>query len=116
MLKKLETSAFLLAALLATTIEGAFVYWIWYHPLPGQVSDSYIAHWMSPTLPQSWLIGALLALFYYVIPITHPAVRLDSEERTKFRRTFLRTWYWFVAFASAQGCVLYLTYFGMRRP
>jgi hypothetical protein len=25
-----------------------------------------VGDWMSPTLPQYWLIGALLALFYYL--------------------------------------------------
>src|SRR5271157_1388397 len=88
MLKKLETSSLLLAALLAVTIEGAFVYCLWRHPLPGTAGGSYLGHWISPTLPQYWLAGALLALLYYLIPITHPAVRLDPEERMKYRRTF----------------------------
>ena len=115
MLKKFETFTFLFAALLAVTIEGAFVYCLWRHPLPGTAGGPYLSHWISPTLPQYWLTGALLALFYYLISITHPAVRLDLEEHLKYRRAFLRIWYWFVAFASAQGCVLYLAYFGMPR-
>jgi hypothetical protein len=70
---------------------------------------------MSPTLPQYWLIGALLALFYYLIPMAHPAVKLEPNERIAYRRTFLRIWYWFLAIAGAQGCALCISYFALLR-
>jgi hypothetical protein len=117
MLNKFETLALFLAAVLALVVEGSFVYWIWWCPLvpESSLSLSYAGHWMSPTLPQYWLIGALLALFYYLIPIAHPAVRLEPNERVAYRRTFLRIWYWFLAIAGAQGCALYLSYFAVLR-
>ena len=113
MIKKFETFALLLAAMLALAVEGGFVYWIWWRPIvpeAPEVSLAYAGHWMSPALPQYWLLGALVALFYYLIPIAHPAVRLDPADRAAFRRTFMRIWYWFLALAGAQGCVLYLGY------
>jgi hypothetical protein len=113
MLKKFETFALLLAAMLALAVEGSFVYWIWWRPIvpeAPELSLVYAGQWMSPALPQYWLLGALAALFYYLIPIAHPAVRLDPVDRAAFRRTFLRIWYWFLALAGAQGYVLYLGY------
>ena len=111
MLRKFETSALFLAAILALIVEGGFVYWIWWRPMgpeAPELSLTYAGHWMSPALPQYWLICALLALLYYLVPIAHPAVKLDPSDRAVYRRTFLRIWYWFLALAGAQGCVLYL--------
>jgi hypothetical protein len=116
MLRKFEAFALFLAAMLALAVEASFVYWIWWRPLVPETPTSalsYAGHWMSPALPQYWLIGALLALFYYLIPIAHPAVRLATDQHVAFRRAFLRTWYWFLAFAGVQGCALYLGYLGL---
>ena len=82
MLKKLETLALLLAALLALAVEGAFVYWMRFHPLGARGSEPsllYVGHWMSPTLPQSWLIGSLLALLYYLVVILRPPAELEPK-------------------------------------
>ena len=116
MLRNFETFALFLAAMLALAVEGSFVYWIWWRPIVPEVPElslTYVGHWMSPTLPQYWLMGALLALFYYLIPIAHPAVRLDPDDRVLYRRTILRIWYWFLALAGAQGGVLYLGHSGV---
>ena len=117
-MRKLEALALFVAAMSAVAVEGSFVYWIWLHPIvpeAPQASLSYAGPWMSPTLPQCWLIGALFALFYYLVPIAHPAVRLQPDERVAYRRTFLRIWYWFLVLAGAQGCALYITYFAVLR-
>jgi hypothetical protein len=114
MLKKLETFALLLAALLALAVEGAFVYWMRLYPLGPQGPDPSLLHvgsWMSSTLPKSWLIGSLLALFYYLIVILRPPAELEPEKLLHHRQTFLRIWCWFMALAGAQSCVLYLNYF-----
>lgn len=116
MLRRFETVALFLAVMLGVFVEGSFVYWIWLHPIVPQLPESslsYAGRWMSPALPQCWLIGAVLALFYYLIPIAHPAVRLEPDERIAYRRTFLRIWWWFLALAGAQGCALYLNYFAV---
>jgi len=115
-IRQFEALALFVAAMSAVAVEGSFVYWIWLHPIvpeAPQASLSYAGHWMSPTLPQCWLIGALFALFYYLVPIAHPAVRLQPDERVAYRRTFLRIWYWFLVLAGAQGCALYITYFAV---
>ena len=70
---------------------------------------------MSPTLLQSWLIGSLLALLYYLVAIMRPQAELEPEKLIHHRRTFLRIWYWFLALAGAQGCALYLSYFAELR-
>jgi len=48
----------------------------------------------------------LVALFYYLIHTSRP----DQEMAAHGRRTFLRTWYWFLALALAEGCALYLNF------
>ncbi len=106
MLRKLESLACFLAALMALTVEACFVYYI--RTLPwGNVSSAQFPsswEWMSPRLPQCWMAGALVALFYYLVSAQHA----EPQRASQARRTFLRTWYWFLALASAQGCVLYV--------
>jgi hypothetical protein len=109
MLQKLESLACFLAALLALLVEGCFVYWMWTSPLTPRTAgfSGYGGQWMSPTLPQCWLLGAVVALFYYLCRTTQS----DPQKAVEGRRTFLRIWYWFLALASVQGCALYLNYF-----
>jgi hypothetical protein len=106
MLRKLNSLACFLAALLALIVEACFAYYI--QPLPSANLPASpfpsSGEWIRPTLPQCWLAGALFALFDYLIL----ALRANPEKTSQGRRTFLRTWYWFLAFASAQGCALYV--------
>ncbi len=113
MLRKLENFACFLAALLALIIEACFVYCIRVHPWAGGTAEPSLSsgQWISPTLPQCWLLGALVALFYYLCCAVQP----DPLKAVQSRRTFLRIWYWFLALASAQGCALYLNYFALVR-
>ena len=116
MLKKLETFTLLLAALLALAVEGAFVYWIRLDPRGPQGLEPsllYVGDWISPMLPQYWLIGALLALFYYLTLVLRSRTELKPDNLFRQRQTFLRIWYWFLAAAGAQGCALYLDHFAV---
>ena len=103
MLRKLENLACLLAALLALSVEACLVDYIRTLPsanLPASLFPS-TGKWISPTLPEFWLAGALAALYCYLIPA-------DPKKASQTRPTFLRAWYRFLALASAQGCVLYV--------
>ena len=111
MLRKLESLACFAAALLALVIEGCFVYWVRICPLAARTAalSAYGSQWIGPTLPQCWLFGAVVALFYYLCR----TMQSDPHKAVQGRRTFLRIWYWFLALASAQGCALYLNYFAL---
>jgi hypothetical protein len=114
MLKKLERFTCFLAALLALVVEACLVYALRMHPRVTAPVNSipYGGEWMGPTLPQCWLVGALVALLYYLLH----AWRVNEGLALPRRRAFLRTWCWFLALASAHGCALCLGYFvGVRR-
>jgi len=118
MLKKFETLTLLLAALLAQLIEGCYVYWIWLRPLGPKAPEPsllYVGQWTSPTVPQYWLVGALLALFYRFVLIVRPRRTPEPEKLAQHRRTFVRIWYWFLLLAGAQGCALCFDYFVLVR-
>lgn len=108
MLQKFERFTCLLAALLALVIEASFVHYLRTsgHITVAVIPFLYGGGWISPTLPQCWLAGALVALFYYLIHTS----RADEVTLAVRRRSFLRTWYWFLALASAEGCILCLSY------
>ena len=114
MLQKLERFACFLAALLALVVEACLVYALRLYPRATAPVNSfpYGGEWMGPTLPQCWLVGALVALFYRLVH----TIDANSENWWRGRFTFLRTWRWFLALASAHGCALCLGYFvGVRR-
>jgi hypothetical protein len=113
MLRKLESLACFGAAFSALAIEGAFVYWMRLSPIgpPTAGLTAYATPWIGPTLPQCWLLGGVVALFYYLCRATHP----DAGKAADGRRTFLGIWYWFIALASAQGCALGLNYLQLVR-
>lgn len=115
MLRKLESLTLFVAAVLAVGVESSFLYWIWLHPARAveAQSSSYVGQWISPTLPQWAMIGALLGLFYYAILTVRPP---DREKALQNHRTFLRLWYWFLALASVQGCALYVSYSQVVHP
>jgi hypothetical protein len=113
MLQKLESLVCFLATVLALLIEGCFVYWMQTCPLtPRTATFSTVGgQWISPTLPQCWLLGAVVAMFCYLCR----GIQSDSQRAVEGRRTFLRIWYWFLALASAQGCALFLNHFMLVR-
>jgi hypothetical protein len=106
MLRKLDSLACFRTALLALSVEPCFVYYIRTLPsanLPARLFPS-TGKWISPTLGQCWLAGALIPLFCYLIL----ALRADPEKAPQGRRTSPRTWHSFLALAWAQGCALYV--------
>ena len=111
MLRKLESLACFGAAFSALLIEGALVYWMqWRSITPGMAGLTlYATPWIGPALPQCWLLGGVVALFYYLSHARHP----DAGKAAEGQRTFLRIWYWFIALASAQGCALGLNYLAL---
>ena len=68
-LRQIETFVFFAAMLLAITLEGACVYWMW---LPGTMraqagtQASVVGQWTAATLPQCWLLGAVVVLVYRI--------------------------------------------------
>jgi hypothetical protein len=93
--------------LLALTLEGACVYWLGplsVTPTPAGIHTADLTgQWTSATLPQCWLIGALLVLFYRVSAILVPPQRWDQAEERSNRRAFVRLWYWTVALGALQA-------------
>jgi hypothetical protein len=112
MLQKLERFGCFLAALLALVVEACLVYALRTYPRAAVNSFPYGGEWMGPTLPECWLVGALVALLYYLLH----AWRVNEGLAVQRRLTFLRTWRWFLALASVHGGALCLGYFvGVRR-
>ena len=66
-LRQIETFVLFAAMLLAITLEGACVYWLW---LPGSMRGhsetqvTLVGQWTAATLPQCWLLGAVVVLVY----------------------------------------------------
>ncbi len=114
MLRKLESLACILAALLALTLEACFVYYVRTLPSANAPASPVPpgSNWISPTLPQCWLAAGLVALFYHLVL----AQRADPAKAAQARRALLRTWYWFLALASAQCCALYLGHWALVQP
>jgi len=113
MLRRLKSLAYFGAAFSALLIEGAFVCWIRTNliRLPAAGFATYGSPWIGLTLPQCWLLGGVVALFYYLCRATHQ----DAEKAVEGRRAFLRIWYWYIALASAHGCALALDYLALVR-
>ncbi len=113
MLRQLETCCFVLAIVLVVAMEASCVHAIWCHSslhrLPA-VSMPIYGYWISPTLPQCWLIGGLLFLIYRLI---EAVLRLRARDNSGSRvngKSLLRQWTWLIALAVMQGCALYLDY------
>ncbi len=111
MLQKLESLTCFLAASSALIVEACFVYYIRTLPSANAPASPFPpgSNWISPTLPQGWLAGGLVALFYYLVL----AQRADPDKASQARRALLRTWYWFLALAWAQGCALYVGHWAL---
>ena len=110
-LRWLGTSVFFAAMLLAVTLEGACVYWLW---LSGAmrthsgIQASLVGQWTSATLPQCWLLGAVVVLVYRIALMLVPPRSWDGADLLDNRKTFVRLWRWVVAVAAVQMCALYL--------
>jgi hypothetical protein len=97
--------------LLAITLEGACVYWLW---LPGTArahsgtQASLVGQWTAATLPQCWLLGAVAVLLYRIVLMLLPRTTWDIDDRLHNRRAFVRLWRWVVAVAAVQMCAVYL--------
>ncbi len=111
MLPRLETFAFFAAMMLALTLEGACVYWLW---MPGVIrahsgpSLDLVGQWTAATLPQCWLLGALVVLLYRISAMMVPPKTWGHVDILHNRRAFLRLWRWAVAVGAVQVCALYL--------
>jgi hypothetical protein len=110
-LSQIETFVFFAAMLLAITLEGACVYWLW---LPGAMrapsgtQASLVGQWTAATLPQCWVLGAVVVLVYRIALMLVPPRSWDLDDLLHNRRTFVRLWRWVIAVAAVQMCALYL--------
>jgi len=117
-LRKLETFALFAAVMTAIVLEGGCVYWLWTH---GQLrpttrssltwtadSTNLLGQWSGATLPQCWLLGALLVLIYRLVRMIVPPESWDSAALLHNRHAFLRLWRWAIALTLMQGLTLYL--------
>jgi len=110
-LGQMETFVFFAAMLLAITLEGACVYWLW---LPGTVhahSDNQVTlvgQWTAATLPQCWLLGAVVVLVYRAVLMLMSCQTLDVDHLLHNRKAFVRLWRWVMVVGTVQMCVLYL--------
>ena len=122
MLRKLETFTLFAAMMLAIVLEAGCVYWLWTHGelmpvgsgsanLIGDATN-LVAPWTSTTLPQCWLLGALLVLFYRLGRMVVPPDSWDRATLLDHRRAFLRLWRWFMALAAVHGLALYVGGYG----
>jgi hypothetical protein len=111
LLGQIETFVFFAAMLLAITLEGACVYWLW---LPGTVRAhsetqvTLVGQWTASTLPQCWLLGAVVVLVYRAVLMLMSRQTLDVDHLLHNRKAFVRLWRWVMVVGTAQMCVLYL--------
>ena len=117
MLRKLETFALFAAVMVAIVLEGGCVYWLWTHrqvPTTGNAltltgdSTNPLRQWTGATLPQCWLLGALLVLIYRLVRIIVPSHAWDSSAMLHNRYALLRLWRWAIALVLMQALTLYL--------
>ena len=111
-LSQVETFVFFAAMLLAISLEGVCVYWFAATSVApirtGIPSANLVGQWTAATLPQFWLLGALLVLFYRVSTLLVPPQSWSWAESRSNRRSFVRLWCWTVALGSLQLGTLYL--------
>ncbi len=111
-LSQVETFVVFATLLLAIILEGACVYWLGpaaVKPSPAGIqSPNVVGQWTAATLPQCWLLGALLVLFYRVSAMLIPPRRWGLAEAESNRRAFLRLWCWTAALGALQVGALYI--------
>ena len=116
-LSQVETFVFFAAMLLAIALEGLCVYWLGaagVKPTPeGIQSPNLVGQWTAATLPQCWLLGALLVLFYRVSAMLVPPRSWGRAEAQSNRRAFLRLWCWTIALGAFEVGALYMDRFTM---
>lgn len=100
-----------MALALFAAVEGSCVYTIWRHPSfhkipPGPVS--ICGYWISPTLPQCWLIGGLFILIFRLLKTALSGRLHDDRTSLRIDNPLLRHWTWLLAMVLLQGCALYL--------
>ena len=114
-LNQVETFVFFAAMLLAISLEGACVYWLAATSMApiraGIPSANLVGQWTAATLPQFWLLGALLVLFYRLSTLLVPPQSWRWAESRSNRRSFVRLWCWTIALGSLQLGTLYLDRF-----
>lgn len=111
MLHRLETFALFAAMLLAIVLEAGCVYWTCHHRFGHEQQTEAVilmGDWSGPTLPQCWLIGALLVLLYRAIRTAAPPTAWTLEERSANRHSFFRLWRLAITLLLLQGLNLYL--------
>jgi hypothetical protein len=116
-LNQVETFVFFAAMLLAVILEGACVYWLskagaTRAPAETQ-SVNLIGQWTSATLPQCWLLGALLVLFYRVSAMLLPPQSWGWAEAESNHQVFQFLWCWTVALGGFEVGALYIDRFTM---
>ena len=110
-LRQIETFVLFAAMLLAITLEGACVYWLW---LPGnmranpETQVTLVGQWTAATLPQCWLLGAVVVLVYRAVLMLMSRQASDFHDRMGRRKAFVRLWRWVMAVGCVQICALYL--------
>ena len=116
-LSQVETFVVFAALLLAIVLEGACVYWLGAaRPTPpsaGIQSPNFVGQWTAATLPQCWLLGALLVLLYRVAAMLVPPQSWGRAEAQSNRRAFLCLWRWTAALGALQVAALYMDRFTM---
>lgn len=99
-LSRAEKFLFFAAMLLAITLEGGSVYLLASLSVastPAGTSANFARQWTAATLPQCWLLGALLVLFYRISAMLVPPQRWSQAEAQSNPRAFVRLWFWPVA-------------------
>jgi hypothetical protein len=111
-LSHVETFVVFAAMLLAIILEGACVYWLGaVRPTPpsaGIQSPNLVGQWTAATLPQCWLLGALLVLLYRVSAMLIPPQSWGRAEAQSNRRAFLRLWCWTATLGAFEVGALYM--------
>lgn len=109
MLRRPETLAFFFAMMLAVVVEAAFAYWLFGHRLVRTTPDSplnFVGEWTGVALPQAWLVGALVALFYRVSAMFIRPADWTGDDLDHNRRTFVRLWCLAMTLAAMQGLLV----------
>ena len=111
MLRRLEDFVLFFAMILAVTLEGACVYWMFgpprLYPTPDN-SLNLVGEWTGLALPQGWLLGALHELSDRLLVMFVPRRTGTVNELLQNRRSFLRLWRLAMALLAMQGLALFL--------